>query len=449
MSIKKKLIIITLFMFFIIAGCATRPVPLPTIYIGTLPQTEVADLSLDSRILIEDAWSFIQEGRGEKAIDLISELDRDHPFYLVGMGYAYYVLKDLQTAEEYFNAAADSKPDIILEHLGLAQLYWETQREDLAFAQYREVLKQEPDHPWARPRYKEIQQRKTQDALSTARTAQENGNIEAARSAYLNVLYYSPQNLQAHMALADIYLEEGQAESALVHLKSARAENPDDPRILEAYGQALFQAEKFKESLDIYQKAAELRPEDTQIQERIEQLKNRLGIFELPSQYETIPALDAVSKEDVAALIGVRFDPYLKETGDHPPIIIDISTSWATEFILKTTGLGLMDIYPNHTFQPGKIVTRAQMAEILFRLVRYLREQGYNFVQQISPQNIEITDVSSNNFYYHPIVMMVSYDFMNLAGGRRFHPDRPVSGNEAMQLMDIILSQIDKQDKPI
>jgi tetratricopeptide (TPR) repeat protein len=430
-------------MILMCGGCATRQVPPPAIYIGTLPQAEIADLSLDSRILVEDAWSFIQEGRGDKAMALIEKLGKDHPFYLVGMGYAHYVLKDLQTAEEYFTAAAAQEPDIILENLGLAQLYWETQREDQAFAQYREILKQDPDHPWARPRYNEIQQRKTQESLNAAQNAQESGDIEAARTAYLKALYYSPRSIQAHLALADIYLEAEETENALVHLKSARAESPDDPRILKAYGEALFQTENFKESFETYQKVLELIPEDSQVQKRIEQLKNRLGIFELPSQYNNIPSLDAVSKEDVAALIMVKFDPHLEETGENPPIIIDISTSWATEFIIQATALGLLDIYPNHTFQPAKIVTRAQMAEILFRLIRYLSRQGYSFIQQISPQNIEIADVSSDNFYYQPIVMMISYDFMNLAGGRRFHPDRPVTGNEAVQLMDIILSQID------
>ena len=444
-SIKKNWIIIIL-MIFISGACATKQVPLPTIYLGTLPQAEIADLSLDNRILVEDAWAYIQEGRGEKALNLLSKLDRGHPFYLVGMGYAFYILKDLASAEEFLTAAAQQKPDIILENLGLAQLYWETQREDLAFAQYREILKQDPDHPWARPRYIEIQQRKTQQALNTAQQARDGGVLESAQSAYLKALYYSPQNLEAHMALSDIYLEKGETENALVHLKAARAESPDDPRVLKTYGEALFQSENYKQSLETYQKVLELEPENTQAQERIEQLKNRLGIFELPSQYENIPAQDAVSKEDVAALIGVKFDPFLKETGKNPPIIIDISTSWATEFIIQATSLGLLDIYPNHTFQPGKIVTRAQMAEILFRLIRYLRQQGFDFVQQISPQNIEIMDVSSDNFYYHPIVMMVSYDFMNLASGRRFHPDRPVTGNEAIQLMDIILSQINEQN---
>lgn len=433
-------------IILISGGCATRQVPPPTIYLGTLPPAEIADLSLDTRILVEDAWALIQEGRGEKAIHLISKLDRDHPFYLAGMGYAHYVLKDLQTAEEFFIAATQQEPDLILEHLGLAQLYWETQREDLAFAQYREILKQDPDHPWGRPRYNEIQQQKTQEALNTAQAAEKSGEVKSAQAAYLKVLYYSPRNIQSHMALAEIYLEEGETENALVHLNSAMAESPDDPRILKAYGEALFKTEKFKQSLETYQKVLELRPEDSQAKQRIEQLKNRLGIFELPSQYENIPAQDAVSKEDVAAILSVKFNPHLEETGKNPPIIIDISTSWATEFILQTTALGLLDIYPNHTFQPDKIVTRAQMAEILFRLVRYLRQRGYNFVQQMPPQSIEIADVSSDNFYYHPIVMMVSYDFMNLAGGRRFHPDRPVTGSEALQLMNIILSQIDKKN---
>ncbi|MFO7866128.1 MAG: tetratricopeptide repeat protein [Candidatus Aminicenantes bacterium] len=444
----KNIFIVSMGMLLIAGACAPRHVPPPTIHIGSLPHAETAELSLDARILVEDAWTLIQQGRGEKAINLISKLGPDHPFYLVGMGYAHYVLEDLQKAEEFLTAAAAQEPDLILEHIGLAQLYGETQREDLAFAQYREVLKQAPDHPWARPRYNEIQQRRTEETLNAAQDARESGDTESAQAAFLKALYYSPANIQAHMSLAEIYLEEEETEKALVHLKAARTESPNDPRILKSYGEALFQTEQFKQSLEVYERVADLRPEDSQAEQRIEQLKNRLGIFELPSQYDNIPARDAVSKEDVAGLIGVNFGAYLEETGKNPPILIDISTSWATEFILQTTALGLLDIYPNHTFQPEKIVTRAQMAEILFRLVRYLKEQGHTFVQQVSPQNIEIADVSSDNFYYHPIIMMISYDFMSLSRGQRFHPDRPVTGNEAIRLINIVLSQMDESHQP-
>ena len=151
---------------------------------------------------------------------------------------------------------------------------------------------------------------------------------------------------------------------------------------------------------------------------------------------------DAVSKEGVAALLAVKFKGVLEESSKKPPIIIDIATSWADEFILQMTSLGLLDIYPNHTFRPKKIITRAEMAEILLRLVDHLRDRGYRFIQQIPPENIQISDVSADNYYYLPIIQIVSYDIMSLFLDRTFKPDLPVSGQDTTKLLDIILGQI-------
>ena len=104
--------------------------------------------------------------------------------------------------------------------------------------------------------------------------------------------------------------------------------------------------------------------------------------------------------------------------------------------------LKILDVYRNHTFQPQKIVTRAEMAEILNRLILHLKKQGHQFIQQIPPQQIQITDVSQDNFYYRPIVAMISYDIMSLSLGRKFNPDQSISGSEAIRLLNIILALI-------
>jgi hypothetical protein len=167
-----------------------------------------------------------------------------------------------------------------------------------------------------------------------------------------------------------------------------------------------------------------------------------LGIFELPSQYDSIPISEAVTKEEMAALIGVKFKGILPSPPDTPPIIIDISTSWASKFILSTASLGILDIYPNHTFQPQKNISRAEMAEILNRLLNKLKEKGHRFIQQIPPEAIELSDISPDNFYFRPIVMMISYNIMSLAMEKKFNPGQTISGQETIRMLDIILALV-------
>ena len=429
-------------VILLLGACATYQPPAPNMYIDNLPQSIVTRLSLEERIVVEEAWKSLKQGKGNKARKALLRLDEQSPFYYVGMGYAYFMMNDLPLAEDFFKAAQRYSPDMLIVHLGLGQIYHRTGRDEQAFAEFREILKSEPDHIWVRAQYENIARQKTQESLERGKTYLDAGDTERSKESFLRALYYSPQSLQAHLALADIFQQEDNLENALVHLKAATEASPEDLPILERYGDILFLANEDKQSFAVYEKLLEEKPENKEYQQRVEILKNRLGIFELPSQYNAISTSEAVSKEDVAALLSVKFKGILEETKKEPPIIIDIATSWADNFILQMTSIGLLDIYPNHTFRPKKIVTRAEMAEILLRLVDHLRDRGYPFMQQIPPESIEISDVSPDNYYYQPIIQIVSYDIMSLSPDKTFNPDLPVSGQDATRLLDIILGQI-------
>lgn len=433
-------------VFLVLTGflaCVTYTPPPPNFYIGEIPADITAQLSLDERIQAEEAWRSLREGNFRKAEKILSRIGIVSPVYYSGQGYVAYLQGDLAGAEQYFRASVEDHPDLQLGHLGLAQIYQETGRDDQAFSEYREVLKSEPQHPWARPRYERIREAKTDEALYDARTLTAGEDIEGGKSAYLRALYYSPSLTEAHTALARIYTSLGQARDALVHLKAASENEPENPEILMQYGETLESTEEYAPALEMYERVLEIDPDSSAAGQRIENLKNRLGIFELPSQYDVIPDAAAVTKEQMAALLGVKFKTALDSPSGKPPIIIDISTSWAARFILKTAALGILDVYPNHTFQPEKPLNRAETAEILFRLIERLSRTGHRFIQHLPPERIQIGDVSANHFYYRPIIMMISFDIMSLSPGRMFNPDRAVSGREAIRLLDIILAQID------
>ncbi len=430
-------------VMLLFGACATYQPPSISLYVDNLPQSIVTELSLDERILIEEAWRSLKQGNGIKARKSLMRLDEQSPFYYVGMGYAYFMMNDIALAEDFFKAALRYSPEMNIIHLGLGQIYHKTGRDDLAFAEFREVIKVEPEHIWVRAQYESIKNQKTQESLDTGKAYRDAGDMERGKQAFLRALYYSPENTDAHFALADIFQEEGNLESAIVHLGAASMNEPENSDILKNYAEVLFQANENKQSLEIYERLASADPENREYAQRIDVLKNRLGIFELPSQYGAIATSEAVSKEEIAALLAVKFKDILDETSRKPPIIIDIATSWADDFILQMTSLGLLDIYPNHTFRPKKIITRAEMAEILLRLVKHLQDRGYRFIQQIPPENIQISDVSADNYYYQPIIQIVSYDIMGLSADKTFEPDLPLSGRESIRLLDIILGQIE------
>lgn len=400
-------------------------------------------MSLEERILSEEAWTNLEIGDGDRAKKALIKLGQESPLYYAGLGYALYLLDDIQKAEEFFKAALLTFPDLVLIHVGLAQIYQETGREDSAFTELRTVIKLDPENTWAKSRYEAMKSQKTTLALQEATAYVSAEETEKGKAAYLRALFYSPSSVDAHFALARIYKEENNFQSALVHLKAARVYDPENSELLKLYGDVLFTLQDYKNSLEIYEKLNLLEPDNLQINERLDIIKSRMGLFELPSQYININDREAVTREDIAAVIGVKFKDILEEPTQQPPIIVDIATSWAARFILKMTTLGLIDVYPNHEFQPKKILNRAEMAEILVRLILFLDELGHKFIQQIPIERIQVADVTPTNYYYQPILTIISYDIMSLFSDKTFKPEAPLTGRETMSLFDIILALIE------
>lgn len=438
---KKSLLILFLSTMMIWSCVTTRTIG-PSLYIESLSPLQVSQLSLDERIIVEDALDSLKNGDPDKAKRIISRLEEERPFYKAGLGYVSYLMNDLTAAEKLFKESIAAYPELTLSHIGLAQIYQNTGRTELAFSAFREILKRDPEHAWAKPRYEHIKLNKTEENLARARALLSQEDREQSKEAFLRALYFSPDSIEAHFTLAQIFKEENKPQNALVHIKAADSYFPQNPEILSLYGEILFEGEDHKESLKIYEQLQKLDPANQEIAERLQTIKNRLGIFELPSQYNSIISANAVSRQEIAALLGVKFKDILEDPSGQPRIITDISTSWASNFILKMTSLGILDVYANHTFQPRKSVSRAETAQILYRLIQSLKRKGYSFIQQIPPSKIQIQDVSPDNFYYMSILSLLSYDIMTLSSNKRFRPDSNVSGRESIKYLDIILALI-------
>ena len=50
-------------------------------------------------------------------------------------------------------------------------------------------------------------------------------------------------------------------------------------------------------------------------------------------------------------------------------MITDTRGSWATPWIMAVTRAGVMEVYPNHTFQPAAVVRRGDLADAASRVL--------------------------------------------------------------------------------
>jgi tetratricopeptide (TPR) repeat protein len=424
----------------LLVSCVTVAPPPPNLYIENLPQSLVTPLTLEERIQMEEAWDFLRQNRPDKAEKAFLRLGPASPLYAVGLGYVSLLLEDFPAAEENLKLALTETPGSLLAHLGLAQLYQKTGEEDKAFNALREVLKVDPLNSWAREGYEGLKLQKTEQAVASAREAAARGENETAKESYLKALHYSPESVEIHLALAGLYKSENKIPSALVHLKAAIEGAPDNIEALQMYAATLAEAKQYDRSLDVYQRVLELDSENQAARQQVEELKNKLGIVELPSRYNEIPLATAVTREDIAALLAVKLRDVLAETSVQPPIIVDISASWASKYILKVTTLGLLMVHSNHAFQPKRTVTRAELADTLYRTIQYLESKGHRFIHQIPPNRIQVQDVTPDHIYFQPINQIISYQVMELYPDKTFRTDQPVPGTEAVKAIDILLA---------
>jgi len=352
-------------------------------------------------------------------------------------------LSDLAAAESDFKEALGRFPDMTPARIGLAQLYEQKGEKDLEIAQYREILRVSPENRWAKPRFEALRNQLTKALFDEAATAKATGKKDEARAALLKVLTYDPESTEANYLLGMADLEENNVPRAIIHfsafLEKETASRERKRTALRALAELYYRNQEFGRSLDYYKKLAELDPQDNDVAGKVEELKNKLGVFELPSQYGLIPSQEAMTREDLAALIGVKFKDFLNVPERQTPVLVDISTSWAQNFIIKVASLAVMNGYDNHTFQPRRIINRAELAESLAGLIEFLKRRGAHFVPLLDTRKIVLADVPPDSFYFQPIVKVVSYQVMDLTPQRMFEPDRTVPGREAIRILNIVL----------
>ncbi len=444
MKEKKIIAVLTLTgLIFLLDSCATLPLKKeyepPAFHLENPQPLVLAELSLKERLAFEEGWKNLKEGNIDRARREFAQLGRENALFNLGEGYCRLYEQQLAEAEAFFLKALELNPELLSARAGLAIVYEKLNQPEKEFLQLREILKKVPDHSWAKSRYEELRGRLTEDQLREARSWLSQNRPEKAREAFLKALFYSPDHQEAHLQLARIYRAEKKYSQALIHYQTLYNLHPKNKQILTEYAETLEAADELSLSLEIYERIKELEPGNKKIQEKIEQLKNTLGVIELPNRYNEIPNSQAITREELAAILAVKFNQYLPQITT-PPIIVDIGTSWAAKFILRVVAAGLMDKYENHTFEPNRRVTRAEVADAYNRLINYLKGRGKKLVPVIPPEKIQINDLPADHYYYQPAVNMISYQLMELAPQRRFNPDLSVSGIEALRMADILLN---------
>jgi tetratricopeptide (TPR) repeat protein len=292
---------------------------------------------------------------------------------------------------------------------------------------YRAAQAVRPEDPVVRRRLPEVKLQVTERRVSGARAALAAGDSDKAAEEYRAALEAAPELSALRLELADLLVTLGDSAGAAAVL----AEDPvGDRQVLLRLGDLRSEQRDYAGAIEAYRRILGRDPKDTEAQRRALDARGALDLSAMPEEFQRIPAAQRITRADLAALVSTRVSALGRVHGTEPEVAVDIAGSWARDHILRALSFDIMPVYPNHTFQPGATVRRGDLARAVARVLDLLRWPA-------SPTPL-ISDMTRNNLLYESAGRAVSAGLMDLTAARAFEPWRPVSGREAMDVIDAL-----------
>jgi hypothetical protein len=120
----------------------------------------------------------------------------------------------------------------------------------------------------------------------------------------------------------------------------------------------------------------------------------------------------------------------------------DVRGHWAQRWILQVTQAGVMEAFPNHTFQPAQVVRRADLARIVTRALERAGEIDPDLARRRPPQAVSVADVPETNDVRPAVTMAVGTGIMTVDADGSFGPGRPVSGPDATAAVERLAAML-------
>jgi tetratricopeptide (TPR) repeat protein len=276
-------------------------------------------------------------------------------------------------------------------------------------------------------RLAELKLQVTERRVAAARSALERGDAGAAREEFRRALEVAPEVGALRVDYANLLVEQGDVAAAV---EALRADPIGDRQVLMRLGELLSEQNDAAGALEAYRRVLQRDPKDGEAQQRALAMRDALALAGLPAEYRRIAQASRITRADLAALVMVKIPALKRAETQDPEVAVDISGSWAREYILSALSLGLVDVYPNHTFQPAATVRRGDLARAVARVLELSR-------QPAAPAP-PISDMSRNNLFYDAASRAVGAGLMDLTPGGAFEAWRPVSGSDAGDVLDAL-----------
>lgn len=413
------------------SGCARPSVPrshegedylFPTSRPGELRPAEAQG--------VEKAWRHVLAGNPGAAEKAFRKLLLRRPGLLpaeTGLAYARLRAGRVIEAGNGFEAALARRPEYLPALMGSAAVAVRRGELERALELYRRAGAVAPDDGRARRRLAEVKLRLTERRVAEARKALDDGDSAGAIGAYRQALDAAPEVAGLRLALADLLLGEGDPGGAA---EALAADPVGDRQTRLRLAEVLSGLGEYERALDTLRMILAKDPRDPEARMRAREVREALTLSQLPEEYRRIPAAGRVSRAELAALVSINVTILARLPPGEPKVAVDIAGSWARNHIARLLAQDVMDLFPNHTFQPGLSVRRGDLARASARV---LELAGMPWKPGPAP-----IDMAPANLAYEAAVRVVGTGLMELSPEGAFEPGRVVTGREALDVVEAL-----------
>jgi tetratricopeptide (TPR) repeat protein len=431
----------------LITACAPKPpktVAAGAPHVADYPTLEIpANLSVaqDVRDRHDLAWQQLQAGDLRNANRTFSDaLRRSSTFYPAetGLGFVALAGKDFKQAVSRFTSALSKNDRYLPAWLGQVDAQLGLGHDTEAIAAIERVLELDPKRDAIRSRLELLRFKEVQTLISSGRRARQAGRLDEAEGVLERALTLSPSSAVILRELATVELARDSLDAAEEHIRRALELDENDAEAHATLGAILEKRERFRDAAAAYSRAAAIDPRPVW-KERSAALREKANAAAIPAEFRDLPSAPSVSRAQVAALIGTRLEVLIDRAPKRAAAVAtDVRDHWAEPWILPVTQAGIMEILPNHTFQPASTVRRADLARVVTELLSIVAADRQIDLARWKAARPKFADLPASNLFYNAAALAVASGTMDTREGDRFLPTRPVSGAELVAAIDRI-----------
>ena len=446
MTRRVRLLVIPALLLAIVSGCAPKTVTpavtaprYPSFMFPGVPASLAQQPALVARH--DGAWRFLQAGDLRAAEREFAWVTEQLPTFFpsqVGLGYVALARRDYREALERFELGLVVAPSYPAGLIGRGEALLALGRDAEAIVNFEAAVAADPSLTDLRARVESLRFRNLEDQVAAARKARDTGRFDEAAAAYERALAASPESGFLYRELAAVEQRRGRLDTALAHARKAIELDSSDVRAHVIAGEVLDAQRQFAAAIAEYEAAATIEPSD-ELAARIERARERAALAALPPEFQNIQTEPTITRAQLAALIGVRLDDLLQQAPRREtPVITDTRGSWAAPWIVAVVRAGVMDPYPNHTFQPGAYIRRSDLAMAISRLLATLGTANPRALERWRAGRPKFEDLPATHLIYPAAALAVAAGVLQPVDGNAFHPGRAVSGAEALAALERI-----------